>query len=88
MVAWVVYVVRCRDGSHYTGIAKDLAVRLAAHEAGRGARYTRGRGPLELVHVEPSPSRAAAQRREAEIKRLRAADKRRLGVQACAKPRP
>jgi putative endonuclease len=86
-VPWVVYVVRCRDGSHYTGIAKDLAARLAAHEAGRGARYTRGRGPLALVHVEPSPTRAAAQRREAEIKRLRAADKGRLGAQAPDQPR-
>ena len=46
---WFVYVVECADGSLYTGIARDVVVRLAAHEAGRGARYTRGRGPLRLL---------------------------------------
>ena len=45
---WYVYVVRCRDGSLYTGITKDVARRLAEHDAGKGARYTRGRGPVTL----------------------------------------
>ncbi|MGA2079324.1 MAG: GIY-YIG nuclease family protein [Holophaga sp.] len=66
---WWVYILRCGDGTLYTGIALDLAARLAQHRAGTGARYTRGRGPLELVYREPAPTRAAASRREAAIKR-------------------
>jgi len=67
---WWVYILECGDGTLYTGIALDVAARLAQHRAGTGARYTRGRAPLELVHLEPAPSRAAASRREAAIKRL------------------
>ena len=69
MPAWFVYVVRCRDGSLYTGIARDVNARVSQHNQGRGARYTRGRGPLELVHQEPCGGQAAATRREAAIKR-------------------
>ena len=69
MPAWFVYVVRCRDGSLYTGVARDVSARVVKHNQGRGARYTRGRGPLELVYREPAPTRAAASRREAAIKR-------------------
>lgn len=67
---WVVYLLRCAGGTLYTGVTIDLERRLAAHRAGRGARYTRGRLPLELVHREETPSRGAALRREREIKRL------------------
>lgn len=72
---WSVYLVRCGDGSLYTGVATDLPARLIAHNAGRGAAYTRGRGPVELVHVEPARDRSAALRREAAIKRLSRAEK-------------
>ena len=65
-----VYLLRCGDGTLYCGCTVDVARRVAAHQRGRGARYTRGRGPLELVYAEPCRDRAAALRREAEIKRL------------------
>jgi predicted GIY-YIG superfamily endonuclease len=68
--AWTVYVLRCRDGSLYTGMTNDLARRLAAHRAGRGAAYTRSRLPVRLVYVEGRRSRGAALSREAQIKRL------------------
>jgi len=67
---WYVYILRCADGSLYTGIARDVEARLALHTAGRGARYTRGRGPLSLVHVEAAATHGAALRREAAIRRL------------------
>jgi len=69
-VSWSVYVLRCRDGSLYTGITNNLPRRLRAHRAGRGAAYTRSRLPLRLVYVERRRSRGAALRREAAIKRL------------------
>ena len=67
---YTVYVVRCRDGSLYTGIARDPTERLAAHNAGRGARYTRSRRPVRLVYGEPARDRSSALRREHTIKRL------------------
>ncbi|HJU83384.1 MAG TPA: GIY-YIG nuclease family protein [Holophagaceae bacterium] len=67
---WSVYLLRCGDGTLYCGIAVDPVARLRQHEEGRGARYTRGRGPLELVYREPCGSRSEALRREAAIKRL------------------
>lgn len=76
--AWYVYVLRCADDSLYTGIARSVDARLAQHNSGKGARYTRGRRPVELVHVEALTSRGAALRREFEIKRLPAAEKRKL----------
>lgn len=72
---WYVYILRCGDGSLYTGMTDNVERRLAAHRAGRGAKYTRGRGPLELVYRECVPDRAAALRREAQIKRLSRAEK-------------
>ena len=66
---WWVYILRCGDGTLYTGIALDVAARLAQHRSGKGARYTRGREPLELVYQEASSSRSCASRREAAIKR-------------------
>jgi putative endonuclease len=72
---WCVYLLRCGDGTLYTGITNDLSRRLAAHRAGRGARYTRGRAPLKLLHSEPAATRSEAQRREHALKRLRRRDK-------------
>ncbi len=65
-----VYILKCRDGTLYCGIAKDLKARLNAHNRGRGARYTRGRAPVKLVYSERKSSIGAALRREAEIKAL------------------
>jgi putative endonuclease len=65
-----VYLLRCRDGSLYTGITNDLSRRLAAHRAGRASAYTRSRRPLRLVYREAARDRSAALRREAAIKRL------------------
>ena len=75
---WVVYILECGDNSLYTGITTDLPARLAAHRAGTGAKYTRGRGPLHLVFQEQAPDRSAATRREGEIKALDVRAKRRL----------
>jgi len=69
-MSWYVYILRCGDDTLYTGITDDVARRLAAHRSGRGAKYTRGRGPLELVYTEEAPDKPAALRREAAIKRL------------------
>ena len=77
---WTVYILRCGDGTLYTGITDDLPRRLAAHRAGRGAKYTRGRGPLTLVYREEQPDRAAASRREWAIKRLTRAEKEALAA--------
>ena len=66
---WGVYLVRCSDGTLYTGVAKDVAARVAAHNAGRGAAYTRTRRPVELVCSQTSFTRSEALIREAFIKR-------------------
>ncbi|MFB6160411.1 MAG: GIY-YIG nuclease family protein [Haloferacaceae archaeon] len=63
-----VYVLECADGSYYTGYTTDVERRVAEHEAGEGAKYTRGRTPVALVHVETYETRSAAMSREAEIK--------------------
>ena len=75
---WYVYILRCGDGSLYTGITDNMPRRLASHQAGRGAKYTRGRGPLKLVYQEEVSDKPAALRREIEIKRLKRAEKERL----------
>jgi predicted GIY-YIG superfamily endonuclease len=75
---WHVYIVRCADDSLYTGVAKNLDTRIAQHNAGGGAKYTRSRLPVELVYTESAPDRSAAQKREAQIKRLPAGGKRNL----------
>jgi putative endonuclease len=67
---WCVYLLRCGDGTLYAGITNDLDKRLAAHRTGKGARYTRGRGPLKLVHCEPAHDRSDALKREHALKRL------------------
>jgi len=65
-----VYVLRCRDDTLYTGYTTDVQRRVAEHDRGEGAKYTRGRTPVELVHVETFDSRSAAMQREAEIKQF------------------
>ncbi|HEY6110422.1 MAG TPA: GIY-YIG nuclease family protein [Gemmatimonadales bacterium] len=72
---WVVYVLRCRDGSLYTGMTNDLDRRLAAHRKGKGGSYTRSRLPVRLVYTERRRGRGAALSREAAIKRLSRAAK-------------
>lgn len=66
---WFVYVVRCADGTLYTGITTDLARRMAAHDVGTGAKYTRGRGPIELVWSRRMKTGTLARKLEAAIKR-------------------
>ena len=68
--AWSVYVVRCADGTLYTGVTTDLDRRLAQHDAGRGAAYTRGRGPVALLYSRRGFTRSDALKREAAIKSL------------------
>lgn len=69
-MSWYVYMLRCGDGTLYTGVTDNVERRLAAHRTGKGAKYTRGRGPLELVYQEQVPDKSAALRREYEIKQL------------------
>jgi predicted GIY-YIG superfamily endonuclease len=73
-----VYIVRCADRTLYTGVAKDVRARMAAHNSGRGAKYTRSRLPVKLVYRERAVDRGAALRREHEIKRLPRAAKQAL----------
>jgi len=74
-MAAFVYMLRCKDGSLYTGWTNDLAHRLAMHRSGRGAKYTRGRGPLELVYTEELADKESALRRECAIKAMPRAKK-------------
>ena len=71
----IVYMLECRDGSLYTGWTVDLAARVAAHNNGTGARYTRSRRPVRVVYWEEVPDRSAALRREAALRRLPSATK-------------
>jgi putative endonuclease len=73
-----VYVLECADGTYYTGYTTDPMRRVAEHEAGEGAKYTRGRTPVELVHLEEFDSQSAAMSREYAFKQLSRADKRRV----------
>ena len=75
---YYVYILRCRDASLYTGITTDVARRVAVHNRGKGAKYTRSRLPVTLVYQEPQPDKSAALRRELEIKRLTRAEKLQL----------
>lgn len=67
---WHVYILECADGSFYTGIAKDVAARMAQHSSGTGAKYTKGRGPFILRLEEPYATRSEALKRELAIKAL------------------
>lgn len=85
---WFVYMLRCGDGSLYTGITTDVEARLEVHRSGKGAKYTRGRGPLELVHSEECDTKSDALKRELEIKSLPRSDKMKLigqseGIDLC-----
>ncbi|GGA70795.1 GIY-YIG nuclease family protein [Ornithinibacillus halotolerans] len=65
-----VYILKCGDGSLYTGYTNDLENRLKMHESGKGAKYTRGRGPFQVMFVEKFPTKETAMKREYEIKQL------------------
>ena len=67
---WFLYILECRDGSLYTGITTDIAKRVAAHNDGTGARFTRGRTPVKLLYCEKQADRSKATKRELEVKRL------------------
>ena len=67
---WELYILRCGDGTLYTGIARDADKRLAMHRSGKGAKYTRGRGPLTLCYRETCPDHGTALRREYAVKQL------------------
>lgn len=73
--AWILYILECKDGTLYTGITDDLQRRMRAHSSGKGAKYTRGRGPLVLRYKESCESHSAALRREYEIKKLKKKEK-------------
>jgi predicted GIY-YIG superfamily endonuclease len=78
---WTVYLLRCGDGTLYCGIARDVEARLEAHRRGKGAKYTQGRGPLALLHIELCQDQSSALRREREIKRMRRSAKLALAGQ-------
>lgn len=77
-MTWYVYVARCADNTLYCGIARDVAARIAEHDAGTGARYTRGRGPLQVVLVRRCHGHGRALRLEYLIKQLSRAQKEAL----------
>jgi len=81
MSYWV-YILRCADGTLYTGITNDISRRLADHNSGKGAKYTRSRIPVEIVYRQECAGKSAALRRELEIKRMTRAEK--LGLIAGA----
>ncbi|HEX5964182.1 MAG TPA: GIY-YIG nuclease family protein [Gemmatimonadales bacterium] len=77
-MTWTVYLARCNDGTLYTGITTDLKRRLAEHNSGCGASYTRSRAPIVLVYWEPADDQSGALRRERAIKRLSRTEKEKL----------
>jgi putative endonuclease len=84
--SWCVYLLRCRDGTLYAGITNDLPHRIAVHQAGKGAAYTRSRRPLRLVYREPAAGRSEALKREAALRRLTRVEKLQL-VRSARRPR-
>jgi len=78
-MGWFVYLIECKDGSIYTGIAIDVDARYAAHVRGKGSRYTRSHPPRRLLGAIEYPDRSAATKAEYQIKRLSPRDKRDLG---------
>ena len=77
-MSWKVYILRCADNTLYTGVTRNLKRRIVEHQNGEGARYTRGRGPFELVYTESFATRSEAQRREYEIKAMARQEKLKL----------
>ena len=67
---WVLYIIECKDGTLYTGITDNFRRRFEAHKIGKGAKYTRGRGPLQLRYLESCENHSAALKREIVVKRL------------------
>ena len=74
-MTWSVYILECADGTLYTGISSNVQQRIANHEKGKGARYTKGRGPFTHVHTEQKETKGEALKREREIKSLRRKEK-------------
>jgi len=74
-VTWFLYLIRCKDGSLYTGITTDVERRFIEHQSGKGAKYLRGKAPLTLAFQQKVGSRSAALKAEASIKQLSKADK-------------
>ncbi len=85
-MSWYVYMLRCKDDSLYTGCTDDISRRLAAHNSGKGAKYTRSRLPVHLVYEEAQPDRSSALKREYAIKHLTKAKKEELVLQGKEKP--
>ena len=81
-MGYLVYILRCGDGTLYTGCTNDLPRRLQAHQSGRGAKYTRSRLPVTLQYQEPQPDKSAALKQEAAIKKLTRAQKAALIAEA------
>lgn len=75
---WWVYILRCGDGTFYTGVTTDVSARLEAHRSGNGAKYTRSRGPLELAYTQQCEDKVSAFRREYAIKKLKRTEKAEL----------
>ncbi len=75
---WFVYILKCSDGSYYTGITNDLEKRLATHESGKGSKYVRAKLPFTLVHTEEFATKSEAARREFEVKKLTRTQKQTL----------
>ena len=75
---WYIYIIRCADNTLYTGISNHLEKRIGSHNSGNGAKYTKGRGPVELIYKEKSQDKSTASKREAEIKKLTKKEKLKL----------
>ena len=75
---YTLYILKCSDGSLYTGITNDLESRLAKHAAGKGSKYVRSRLPFELFYTEQFPDRSTAQKREYEVKQMKREEKLRI----------
>lgn len=86
---WFLYILRCSDGSLYTGITTDVEKRFEAHCAGKGAKYTRGRGPLNLVYREECGDHSAALKRELQVKKQTREKKEKMIEESCKEfPKP
>ena len=78
---WYVYIIECSDKTLYTGTTNNIKRRITAHNSGTGAKYTHGRGPVKLLHVELFENRSAACKRESVIKKLSKIEKQQLNNQ-------
>jgi putative endonuclease len=75
MSEWTLYILHCSDDSLYTGITNNLENRITQHESGKGAKYTKGRGPFKIIYTEIHPDRSSASKRELKVKALNRAQK-------------